>query len=248
MILFFLAAAAAPPSASILATPGGEPARGRACAALIQNNPARAVVEAEAWNAVESTVGSRQCLGLAYVANQRWTQAASALEDAAALAEVGNDGRAGGLWSQAGNAALAADLPARARADLDHAIPSPALTMLMRGEAFLDRARADVALNELSVARSDLDQGTHLAPADPFGWLLSATLARRQKDLDRAEKDIGEALRLAPDDAAVALEAGNIAAATGAIDAARVAWEKAVELAPKDPAGQAAAAALSANR
>jgi tetratricopeptide (TPR) repeat protein len=235
-------------TASLLATQGGDAARVRACAELTKSDPVRAVTEAEAWNAAGPSVASRQCLGLAYVATQRWTQAVTALEDAATLAESQQDGRAGGLWSQAGNAALAGDNPTRARTNLDRAITAPGMSQFMRGEAFIDRSRADVALNELSVARSDLDQGTRMVPADPFGWLLSATLARREKNLTRAEKDIGEALRLAPDDAAVALEAGNIAAAQGAVDAARLAWEKAVELAPKEPAGQAAAAALSANR
>jgi tetratricopeptide (TPR) repeat protein len=268
MILFLLAAAAASPPAkplklpyvdldvgapatrgrSLVNVPGGEPAKSAACAALSRDDPARAVIEAETWSAADHGIGARQCLGIAYAAAQRWTQALSVLEQAGTQAEARHDARAGVIWSQAGNAGLAAENPARARTALDHAIGSQDLTRTMRGEAFFDRARADVALNEWAIARSDLDQGLQLTPADPFGWLLSATLARRQKDLPRAEKDIGEALRLAPDDASIALEAGNVAAASGVISAARLAWEKAVALGPKEPAGQAAAAALSANR
>ncbi|WP_174274920.1 tetratricopeptide repeat protein, partial [Sphingomonas bacterium] len=167
---------------------------------------------------------------------------------AAGGAEQQRDGRAGMLWSLAGNAALAADDAARAHTDLDRALASPALSPAMRGEAWFDRARAEFALNDLKDARISLDAGLKLVPADPFGWLLSATLARRDDDLDRAEKDVGEAARLAPDDAEVALEAGNVAAARGVIDAARIAWARAVELAPGDPAGKAAAQALAANR
>lgn len=265
MILFLLAAAVAPPAEapklpyvdltsparagpSLVNVQGGELAKSAACAALSRDDPTRAVIEAEAWSAADRGVGARQCLGIAYAAAQRWTQALAVLEQAGSQADARHDSRAGVIWSQAGNAGIAAENPARARAALDHAISAPDLNRTMRGEAFFDRARADVALNEIAIARSDLDQGLNLTPADPFGWLLSATLARRQKDLPRAEKDIGEALRLAPDDASIALEAGNIAAASGVISAARLAWEKAVSLAPKEPAGQAAAAALSANR
>lgn len=227
---------------------GGDAARFNTCTALIKADPVAAVPQAEAWATTARTVPARQCLGLAYVGAARWTSAATAFEQAAGDAQAQGDGRAAILWSLAGNAAIATDDPARARSDLDRAVQLPGLAIAMRGEAFLDRARADVALKDLAVARTDLDQGMRLVPADPFGWLLSATLARRQNDLVRAEKDIGEALRLASDDASVALEAGNIAAANGVIDAARIAWEKAVELAPKEPAGQAAAAALAANR
>ena len=82
------------------------------------------------------------------------------------------------------------------------------------------------------------------AAKDPLAWLLSATLARRTKDLPRAQSDIAQALKLSADDASVQLEAGNIAALAGNADAARTAWEAAVKIAPTSPAGQNARAAL----
>lgn len=242
MILALLAAA---PTLATLA--GGDQARFDACTALIRGDTAAAIVQAEAWAGGAKSVAAYHCLGLAYAAAQRWTSAATVFEKTAAETESANGAVAAGLWAQAGNAALAADDPARARRALDHAVILPA-TAAMRGQAYLDRARAEVALKDVAAARHDLDEAVKLAPAEPLGWLLSATLARREQKLDRAEADINQALRLAPNDAEVALEAGNIAAAQGVIGAARMAWEKAVELAPKEPAGQAAAAALSANR
>jgi len=242
MILPFLAAAT-----TVATMPGSEVQRFTNCVALTRSDPVRAATEAEAWAGSAKTIPAYHCLGLAYSAAQRWTSAATVFEKTAAEAELAKDNRAASLWVQGGNAALAADDPGRARGDLDHAIPLP-MASQARGEAYLDRARADVGLKDLAAARVDLDNAVKLTPQDSFAWLLSATLARRQKDYDRAEADIGQAIQLAPDDAAVALEAGNIAAAKGVIAAARIAWEKAVELAPKDPAGQAAAAALSANR
>lgn len=234
-------------AATTLATmPGSDAVRFNACVALTASDAQRAVAEAEAWAGSARNLPAYHCLALTYVALQRWTSAATTFEKTAGDAEAQQDTRAAPLWIEAGNAALAADDPGRARTDLDRGIPflkGPAM-----GQAYMDRARADVQLKDMVAARADLDTAMKLVPRDPFGWLLSATLARRQKDYDRAEKEIGEAIRLAPDDASIALEAGNIAAAKGVLGAARVAWEKALELDPKGPSGQAAAAALSANR
>lgn len=228
--------------------PGGDTARFDACTRLTRSDPAAAVSQAEAWAQRTPTMPARHCLGLAYVAAERWGPAALVFEAAARDAESARDGRAATLWTQAGNAALAADDAGRGRADLDRALALPTLSDPMRGETWIDRARADVALNDLPRARTDLDQGLKLVPQDPFAWLLSATLARRQADLPRAARDIAEAARLASDDPSVALEQGNIAAAGGNIAAARSAWTRAAQLAPSEPAGKAAAAALAQNQ
>jgi tetratricopeptide (TPR) repeat protein len=225
--------------------PGGEAARFQACTTLARTEPARAVTEAEAWSETSKSVLSRHCLGLAYSAADRWTPAIAAFEQAAAQAEAERDARAAPLWSQAGNAALAADDPKRAITLLDKALATPSLPTLVAGEAWVDRARADFALNDMAGTRADLDRGLKLVPQDPFPWLLSATLARKQNDLPRAEADIAEAVRLAGDDPAVELEAGNIAAATGKHDLARQAWTRAAQRDPTSPEGKAASAALA---
>jgi Flp pilus assembly protein TadD len=94
-------------------------------------------------------------------------------------------------------------------------------------------------------ARADLDLVATHVPADPLGWLLSATLARKMNDLPRAQLDIEEAAKRAPDDASVALEAGNIAVLSGREDAARTAWQAAVKLAPESMSGKAATESLA---
>lgn len=248
MIAFLLAAAAAvasAPTTPIASLPGGDQARFEACVALAKKDAEAAIGEADAWAKRSNGVPARQCLGLALVAAERWTPAAIAFEQAAIGAVELGDGRAATLWTQAGNAALAGDDPGGARTYLDKALALPSLGDVMRGEAWLDRARADVALGDAATARTDLDKGLTLAKGDPFAWLLSATLARRQNDLPRATKDIIEATRLAPDDAAVALEAGNIAARGGQPEAAEAAWKRAIKLAPDEPEGRAAAQALA---
>ena len=222
----------------------GDPARVAACRKLIATDPKAAVEQASAWADRDKSVPSRQCLGLAFAAVERWVPAEAALSMAAAQSDVQRDGHGPQLWSQAANAALAADQPAKAREDLDHVLAVSGLAPALTGEAWVDRARADVALDDLPQARTDMDKGLALVPQDPFAWLLSATLARRQKDLPRAQKDIAVALKAASDDPSVQLEAGNIYAAAGQMDAARSAWTRAAQIAPDDPDGKQAAALL----
>jgi tetratricopeptide (TPR) repeat protein len=235
--LLFLAAQAT-------ALPSADETRFTACTALIRTDPAKAVAEADSWRLANGGLPARQCLGMAYAAQERWGPAAMAFEQAARDAEIQRDGRASTLWVQAANASLAGDDPAKARTSFDRALALPVMSDPMRGEAYLDRARAGVALGDLAGARADLDKALGLVPADPLGWLLSANLALRQNDMARAQGHIAEAVRLAPDDPAVAYEAGNVAAAAGAEEAALVAWKRAVEASPDSPAGKAAALAL----
>ncbi|MDO6415903.1 hypothetical protein Q4F19_16045 [Sphingomonas sp. BIUV-7] len=245
ILTLLLAVAAANAPVPLAKLPGGDEARFQACVALTKTDPPRAVTEAEAWAKQAQSLPASHCLGLAQAAAGNWLPAATTFTRAATAAESAGDPRASLLWTQAGNAALAGDEPALARTALDRALKLPGLTAVMQGEAWLDRGRADVALGDMAAARTDIDQGKTLVPNDPFAWLLSATLARRADDLDRASRDISEAAKLAPDAAAVALEAGNIAIGAGAEPAAKLAWERAKLLAPNEPEGQAAAAQLA---
>lgn len=203
--LLFLLLLAAP-------APLPDPAEKRyeACAALVKSDPAKAQAEADAWRAGGGGVPARQCLGLAFVAQERWAPAASTFEQAAKEAELTRDGRAAPLWVQAGNAALAGDDPAKARGFFDRALALPVLSDMQRGETHLDRARAQVEVGYLPAAREDLDAALKLVPGDPMAWLLSATLARRQGDKPRALKDIAEAERLAPGEEAILAEKERI--------------------------------------
>jgi tetratricopeptide (TPR) repeat protein len=227
----------------VLATPAA--ARFEACATLAETDPARALAEAGTWRIAGGGVLARQCEGLAYVTQKRWLPAATAFEAAAREADIKADGRAAILWVQAGNAALAGNDPAKAALYFDGALARGQLTGEALGEAHLDRARARAALGDMKGARTDLDLATKHVPADPLGWLLSATLARKMNDLPRAQADIAEAAKRSPDDASVALEAGNIAVLSGRDDAARTAWEAAIKLSPNSPSAKAATESLA---
>ncbi len=237
-ILFALAAQAAAPPADD---------RFRRCAELAASEPQRAVETAQGWLAAGGGLHARQCLGLALAALERWPAAASAFEQAAVEAEAKQDPGRADFWVQAGNSWLAGNEPAKARKAFDSALASGLLAPELRGEVHLDRARAAVAGGDLAAARGDIDKGLELVPGDPFGWYLSAALARRQSDLGRAQDDIAKAVSLAPDDAAILLEAGNIAGRSGETEAAMGLYARAARAAPASDAGRAAAAALAAN-
>ncbi|TVV69689.1 tetratricopeptide repeat protein [Sphingomonas solaris] len=215
------------------------------CALLARTDPAKAVAQADAWRVGGGGLPARMCLGLAYSAQERFGPASIAFEQAAREAEIQRDGRAAALWVQAGNAALADNDAGKARGFLDRALALPVLSSAQRGEAYLDRARAQVAVGYMDAARTDLDSALKLVPGDPMAWLLSATLARRQGDGVRATKDIAEAVRLAPKEAPIAYEQGNISALLGKADEAKAAWTRATAMDAESPAGRAAAMALA---
>ena len=194
-----------------------------ACIALVKSDAAQAVKVADQWRVDGGGLPARKCLGIAYTAEERWGPAAISFEQAAREAEIQRDGRAAEMWVLAGNAALGGDDAAGARGYFDRALALPVLSPAMRGETYMDRARAQVAVDNLPAARTDLDEALKLVPGDPMGWLLSATLARRQGDKARAEKDIAEALRLVPHEEAVIAESAAISRMTTTPGAATLA-------------------------
>jgi len=250
MLPFLLMLQTAAPAASAAPAPAApqvsaaDKARYEACVDLATGSPARGEAEATKWKGEKGGYLARQCLGMAQVNLKRWAEAAATLTEAAYMAEQARDGRASYFWAQAGNAWLVAGDAAKARGALDSALSPGTLEGLLLGEAYLDRARAAVALGDASAARDDLDRALQIVPDDPLAWLLSATLARKGNDLMRAKKDIAEALRRSPDDASVQLEAGNIAALDGNSADAQSAWRRVVSLAPGSPMADAARKAL----
>ena len=216
-----------------------------ACVSLATSDPKAAEAEADRFRIAGGGAKARQCQGMAYAQEARWGDAATAFEAAAHDADATRDPLAARYWAQAGNAWLAAGDPVKAQTALTTAITAGTLDGFGRGEALLDRARAQVAAGRLASARGDIDAAQEAAPKDPLAWLLSATLARRMNDLARAQTDITQALKLAPDDASVQLEAGNIAALAGNADDARTAWQAAVKLAPGTAIADNARAALA---
>lgn len=220
----------------------------RQCAALVRSNPAEALDSANQWLAAQGGLPARQCLGLAYVALQRWAPAATVYEAAAREAAAAADPARADFWVQAGNAWLAAGEAAKALAAFDAALATPALSDQLRGEVHLDRARAQAAAGQTAPARQDIDRALQLVPADPFAWYLSAALARRENNLARAGTDIARAVELAPADPDIGLLAGTIAGLSGHMDEAERRYRAVVAAAPDSDAGREAAASLATMR
>ncbi|HEX9946196.1 MAG TPA: tetratricopeptide repeat protein [Allosphingosinicella sp.] len=244
MSFILLALAAAAQVAGPVDTPAN---RYRSCLALARSEPARAAGQAQAWLGSGGGIMAAQCLGLALSAQEKWPEAAAAFEAAARDAEARQDRRRGDLWVEAGNARLAAGDAAAARKAFDSALATRMLIPQLEGEVHLDLGRAAVSLNDLGAARTHIDKGLALVPGDPFGWYLSAALARKQNDIARAREHIAKAVSLAPDDAPILLEAGNIAGVSGEKEAALGLYARAERVAPNSDVGKAARAAIAAN-
>ena len=164
--------------------------------------------------------------------------------DEAAKASNENDPKTARMYAAAGNLWIEANQPAKAAADLDKALALPGLEAQQRGEAFLDRARAAEAENDLATARAKLNDASATISGDPFYWYFSASLAMRERDPITARSSIEKALKLAPSDPAILFEAGHVADFTGDDDSARNYWMRAAAGDPNGPVGKAAAKAV----
>lgn len=215
------------------------------CVDLAIDDPVSAIVEANKWRIEGGGFLARHCLGFAYAEQFNWPAATKAFAEAAREAEAAKDERSAKFWAQAGNAALAGANPAEALDYLSTALTRGNLEGLAKGEVHLDRARAYVALKDYPSAKTEFAAVQKLAPEDPLGWLLSATLARRMDDLVLAKADIGIAAKLAPGDPAIALEAGNIAYAGGDAESAKTNWQQAVAIDAKSRPAKVAAKYLA---
>lgn len=247
-----------PPPAGIPAAAGAPTAipakaatRYSVCLAAGEKDPAAGVAAARAWlaenqsgNAPNAARGAAaQCLGQLLAQQGDYAGAEAAFAESAGQVPPTDLLAAAALQAMAGNAALAGGKAEAALAWFDKAlsaVPAKAPTAeenAARGAVQTDRARALAALDRGAEVNGALEEAHRLAPNDPEGWLLSATLARRGKDLARAQRDIEVAAGLEARGGAlgpqIGLEAGVIAVLGGREDAARKSWESVLALAPE---------------
>jgi len=169
--------------------------------------------------------------------------AAQAFEEAG-KASSDKDPKTARMYAAAGNLWIAAEQPGKAAVDLDKALSLPGLEAEQRGEALLDRARAAEAQDDLTTARSRVNDAAQTISNDPFLWYFSAALAIREKDSTTALMAINKALALAPSDPTILFEAGHVADMTGDEDMARSYWMRAAGSDPSGAVGKAAAKAV----
>lgn len=215
------------------------------CLQKAANDPDAAMVEVQTWLGESRETGQQvranQCLGMLRSNAGDFAGATEAFAQAVAGVPKEQEVAAVPLMGMAGNAALAAGQPEAAVSWFDRALAVKGATdNAAQADLQIDRSRALVAQSRFAEAASALDEAHRLAPEDAEGWLLSATLARRQEELDRAQRDIEIAAKYAPRDPRVGLEAGVIAVLSGRDDAARKSWDSVVAADKDGEAGQTA--------
>jgi len=215
------------------------------CVDMAFRDPPSAIVEGSKWRQENGGWRADICLANGFAQNFEFPRAIPLFESGAEAASVIDQDRANRYWLQAGNAAIAADRPRDAIRLIDRALAKGALDPEARGEALIDRARAYVASGQNAQAKVDLFAVRRLLPENILGWLFSATLARRDGEMEDAQTFIAAAAAIAPQDPAVALEAGNIAAQLGDTGAAATHWQTVIDLAPGSRQAQTARARLN---
>ncbi|MEO0031246.1 MAG: hypothetical protein RIS94_1004 [Pseudomonadota bacterium] len=208
------------------------------CLLRAQRDPAAGMAFARGWLAEGATpqarVRANHCLGVVLSQQGDFAGAEGAFADALAGIPPEQAVSGQGLLAMAGNAALAGGKADKAVDWFDRAVALGAQgDNAALGAMQADRARALVAAGRLADAAMALDEAHRLAPNDAQGWLLSATLARRNNDLPHAQKDIEVAASLDPRDPAIGLEAGVIAVLDGRDAGARKSWDSVVATAPQ---------------
>lgn len=239
------APSASPAAAALAGATAREQSRFTECLLRGGADPAGALSAARAWLgeelSPEARVAASLCLGQLLAQQGDFTGAENAFGTAAAAIPPERAGAGVPLMAMAGNAALAGGRAEAAVDWFDKALAVPGNPdNAALGAIQIDRSRALVAAGRLAEAGGALEEAHRLAPEDPEGWLLSATLARRNGDLPRAQRDIEVAFSLDPRDPAIGLEAGVIAMLDGREAAARKSWESVVKASPgSDEAGAA---------
>lgn len=230
------------------AAPAPAPATTREtdCQVLVRSDPPAAVDFAETWRDASTTMSERaaaeHCRGMAAAALEHWDDAEEAFRAARDSTPANERAARARLGLLAGNAALARGEPGRAIEALDEAQSEAigAADTKLGGEIAIDRARALVALKREADAAGALAQARSQVPDNAQGWLLSATLSRRQGNLAEAQAQIQRAAELLPVDPEIGLEAGVIAALAGRDEAARKSFRSVIAAAPGSPTAKTA--------
>jgi Flp pilus assembly protein TadD len=214
-----------------------EPTRLELCLQAVDENPLSAIEAAEEWLKVSkgtATVEPNHCLGMAYNRLGRPVEAEVAFTFARDALPANELRRRASYGALAALAVLEQNDPARAEAFFAAAAAEAQSRgdARLAGDIAIDRARAQVALKQDAAAAAGLAAARLGSPANPEGWLLSATLARRQGKLAEAQGFIEQAATLAPRDPAIGLEAGVIAVLSGRDQAARRSWQSVIAVAP----------------
>ena len=235
----------APPPVITRPTGDAESPRLARCLADAQADSEVALTEAETWGRsgdAASLPDAKFCAGMAHYAAGDLAEASTEFLAALAITPEASPARRARLGALAGHVAIARN-DADAAVRLFETAAADARSggdPKFAGEIEIDRARALVPLGRNGEAAMALAAAAAVMPDNAQVWLLSATLARRVDQIDRAQTFIQQAGELNPTDPQIGLEAGVIAMLGGREDAARRSWQSVIAAAPGSNEAQTA--------
>jgi tetratricopeptide (TPR) repeat protein len=206
------------------------------CVALAHSNPQDGLDRAELWRSEGGGFFADHCAAMALYGLGRYSDAARGFEVLATAMMAAPKLQRAQTLDQAGQAWLAADDAARAKADFDAALAldkdDPDL--------LIDRAEAQAALKKYWEAIDDLNRVLELAPKRADAYVYRASAYRAVDAIDLALEDVERALAIEPNSTLGLLERGNARRLKGNAAGAREDWLRIIALAPESAAAAAA--------
>lgn len=206
------------------------------CVALVNSNPQQGLDRAEVWRSEGGGFAADHCAAMALYALARYADAARRFEELATAMMAAPKLQRAKTLDQAGQAWLAADEAARAKADFDAALAldkdDPDL--------LIDHAEAQAAQKHYWEAIDDLNRAIEVAPRRADAYVYRGSAYRSVDALDLALEDIEHALSIEPDSVLGLLERGNTRRQKGNAAGAREDWLRVIKLAPSSAAAAAA--------
>jgi len=171
-----------------------ETARLEACVAKIESDPEEAYEDGLAWTFEGNRPGARQCTALALIALERYEIGADRLEQLATSTDGGSMEQRALYLSQAGQAWMMAGAPDMAVVSFTDALSFAPGTL----DLLLDRASANILLEEWDEALSDLDLALANSPGFASAHQLRAEVHLNKKNYDLAMRDVDAAMAADP--------------------------------------------------
>jgi tetratricopeptide (TPR) repeat protein len=206
------------------------------CVALAHSNPQAGLDRAQLWFSEGGGFNADHCAAIALYELRRYAEAARRFEELATAMMAAPRQQRVETLDQAGQAWLAADDAARAKADFD-----AALTLDKDDpDLLIDRAEAQAALKKYWEAIDDLNRVIELDPKRADAYVYRGAAYRAVDALDLALEDVERALAIEPDSILGLLERGNTRRLKGDPLGARADWLRILKLAPDSAAAAAA--------
>lgn len=179
------------------------------CTALASTNPAQALVKAEAWLKIDSSIAAQHCHAMALYGLRRFGEAGDALSIVRDGIGTDNVALRSYIARQAARAWLNATLADKALALLSAQITElgtvrgdNAATAKLTSELLLDRARLNASYGKFDDATKDLDHAISLTPIDEEVLMERAGVFEKLGDLPLARSDAHVVLKLNANNAA----------------------------------------------